>query len=836
MMLIIALPGMLKAVQLPAPETRGVWVTGNYISGGLPAIEQLVENVAAAHLNVIYIDVWYEGSTIYPSSVVPAAGGPVQNPSFVGKDPLKTLITVAHQHGIEVFAWFEYGLAVGMGADSTDVPNILKVHPDWSMAARDTSRHFQYDAGDNIYLFWLDPAVPAVSDFMVSLFKECAQKYPDLDGIELDRLRYPNTDYSYSAVARQLYKSQYGVDPLTLSDRDSSWAQWRRDKVNNIVRKIYQAVKSVNPSCVVSGAVDPWGLPGLPSDNLQQWNAWADGGYVDALEPETYWDIQSYKAEVPHLRTIVPDNFYLYSGIALNHTGSAENTIQEIEFARADGWEGETFWYYGYLENYGYVDSLVSEVYPTETLPSHDDLLVDNTTAGAFSTEGTWTKISGGYQGSYDDASSSGANSATYSFRILRSGRYMLYGYWSGDSSGNSSAVELSVSSPNIARSDTINEKTDLNTWNYVDVFDLASGDTVHITVKGVTPGNVIADAFRLRRTITLALEDEAVPDSSHVLLKFNQDLMDPLASCTKIYFQDSTGTPAQAYVDNGDNSVLHIAVPSMRAGNTYTLWADNLVSSKFDTLSLKVSVSYQPDSTILEADNSSTTQFTGLGSSWKALVDTGAVGGSCLILKQSGQVARAQWGPMQVRQDGYYDVYASIPPVSYPLSRKCLYIVLNHAGSDSVVTSQTLATGGWLKLGEFQYVAGEDAAIMLSSLSGADTGRYLVADAVMLKRSVQVSSVENSPLRPKRFALSQNYPNPFNPTTTISYELPTAGYVSLKVYDVLGRLVKTLVAGMENPGEHRIVFNAARYASGVYFFRLTEGAHSAVRKMLMLK
>ncbi len=93
----------------------------------------------------------------------------------------------------------------------------------------------------------------------------------------------------------------------------------------------------------------------------------------------------------------------------------------------------------------------------------------------------------------------------------------------------------------------------------------------------------------------------------------------------------------------------------------------------------------------------------------------------------------------------------------------------------------------------------------------------------------------------PHGFNLSQNYPNPFNPTTAISYQLSAISQVSLKVYDILGREVKTLVDGKEAPGEHMVEFNGSRLASGVYFYRLIVAANNgkryvSVRKMLELK
>ncbi len=97
------------------------------------------------------------------------------------------------------------------------------------------------------------------------------------------------------------------------------------------------------------------------------------------------------------------------------------------------------------------------------------------------------------------------------------------------------------------------------------------------------------------------------------------------------------------------------------------------------------------------------------------------------------------------------------------------------------------------------------------------------------------VTSVSNSE-SPSRFALSQNYPNPFNPSTMISYQLPMNSYVTLKVYDVLGREVATLVNGKQSAGYYKTAFNAERLPSGVYFYRLQAGDYSKTMKLLLLK
>lgn len=100
----------------------------------------------------------------------------------------------------------------------------------------------------------------------------------------------------------------------------------------------------------------------------------------------------------------------------------------------------------------------------------------------------------------------------------------------------------------------------------------------------------------------------------------------------------------------------------------------------------------------------------------------------------------------------------------------------------------------------------------------------------------LQMTSVNSEPTVPKAFVLHQNYPNPFNPTTTISYQLPTGGHVTLKVFDVLGREVATLVDEVQVLGFKSVKFNADGFASGVYMYRLQAGDLGATKKILLMR
>ncbi len=109
--------------------------------------------------------------------------------------------------------------------------------------------------------------------------------------------------------------------------------------------------------------------------------------------------------------------------------------------------------------------------------------------------------------------------------------------------------------------------------------------------------------------------------------------------------------------------------------------------------------------------------------------------------------------------------------------------------------------------------------------------GRILYFDSIT---SVVNHSVSAHP--PETFFLYQNYPNPFNPNTVIKYQLPVNSFVTLKVYDVLGRQLQTLVNERQTAGSHNVTFNASKLPSGIYFYRLQAGTFTQVKKMILMK
>ena len=127
------------------------------------------------------------------------------------------------------------------------------------------------------------------------------------------------------------------------------------------------------------------------------------------------------------------------------------------------------------------------------------------------------------------------------------------------------------------------------------------------------------------------------------------------------------------------------------------------------------------------------------------------------------------------------------------------------------------------------------------AALSGRALAKTAVTtDGNAITQPGAVTSVDDASVAPDGFSLSQNYPNPFNPSTKIEYRLQKAVQVSLKIYNVLGHEVATLVNGRQEAGSYTIAFNAGlttpNLASGAYLYRLEAGSFVSARKFILMK
>ncbi|MAT56659.1 MAG: hypothetical protein CMF23_01650 [Ignavibacteriae bacterium] len=246
----------------------------------------------------------------------------------------------------------------------------------------------------------------------------------------------------------------------------------------------------------------------------------------------------------------------------------------------------------------------------------------------------------------------------------------------------------------------------------------------------------------------------------------------------------------------------------------------------------------YRPKANLINEDDDKVTRV----GEWEIYPIQGFEG--AIIRTNSTDPAALEY-MLDVPFEAYFDVYTYRTP-NTPWTKNAKYIIHSDEGDEEIIVDQSnLQLKGWHKIGTAKFSEGLKSVVTLDN-SLLENGKYLVADAVMIMINRKLSpdvivSVEDSEKEitqnlPSKFMLEQNYPNPFNPTTSIEYSVPSSEYVSLKVYDVLGNEVASLVNENKNAGSYRIDFNASTLSSGVYFYKITAGNYTETKKMMLIK
>jgi uncharacterized lipoprotein YddW (UPF0748 family) len=291
----------------PGPdEFRALWVDAYHVGiKNSRQIDELVETAQAGSFNALVVQVRRRGDTYYPSLLDPWA--PDATPDF---DALAYLIERAHAAGIEVHAWATT-LAIWGGPTPPDAPDhTFNVHGPGA-TGRDywlmTSYAGEDQPGNEVY--YLDPGHPDVVEYTVAIYAELAANY-DLDGLHLDRIRYPETQGAY-CQDQEWYCQDWGYNPTSVArfqeqtgradvpePLDPEWIQWRRDQVTALVRRIYLVATAIDPHLRVSAALSTIGY--APTDaygwetrspyrqQLQDWRGWLEEGILDLALPMTY--------------------------------------------------------------------------------------------------------------------------------------------------------------------------------------------------------------------------------------------------------------------------------------------------------------------------------------------------------------------------------------------------------------------------------------------------------------------------------------------------------------------------------------------------------------------
>ncbi len=322
---------------------RGAWVT-TAASTALDSranIQQCVATCKANNINNIFMVVYNNGRTCYPSTVMQNLIGKPIRESFAGRDPLQEMIDEGTAAGIKVHAWFEYGFSSSYSAGGGD---IVAAKPNW--AAKDFAGNLVVKNGFD----WLNGINPEVQQFMINLFKEVVTRYPGLAGVQGDdRLPAMPSSGGYDAYTTALYQSENGGAMPPATATDAGWIQWRAKKLNGFLKQLRSEVKAIKPAIQFTMSPSPY--PFSLTEYLQDWPTWVDSSWVDAVMPQCYrYDIAAYTNVLTQQKgyyrnTSVP--FYpgvlVKSGATIQSDGFMTSMIQQN---RINGFKGECFFFY----------------------------------------------------------------------------------------------------------------------------------------------------------------------------------------------------------------------------------------------------------------------------------------------------------------------------------------------------------------------------------------------------------------------------------------------------------------------------------------------------------
>jgi uncharacterized lipoprotein YddW (UPF0748 family) len=365
----------------PSREFRGAWIATifnldwpNTRSGSVGKQKQeliaMLDMATALNLNAVVFQIRPEGDALYDSKYEPWSAwltgeqGKAPEPYW---DPLEFVVEEGHARCLEVHAWMN-PYRVATNKDTPKAPDhVYNTNRDLVVV---------YDK-----LLVLDPAKKESTDYLLKIVKDVVQRY-DIDGIHFDDYFYP---YPKAGVE---FPDQHEYDAYKAAGGTLSKADWRRENVDNMVKKVNETIQEEKPW--VKFGISPFGIwkSGTPAGiaGLSSYNTlysdsrkWLQEGWVDYLAPQLYWNVdaqrQSYTRLMEWWLEQNTQNRHLYGGTnvvkpAVNAAApSAEEILNRINVTREKGSPGNIFYSFkGLMNNKTMAETLKSKAYPRPAL------------------------------------------------------------------------------------------------------------------------------------------------------------------------------------------------------------------------------------------------------------------------------------------------------------------------------------------------------------------------------------------------------------------------------------------------------------------------------------
>jgi len=347
-LLLLAPPDIQAPVPAPA-EMRGLWVVRTALVS--PAsVDRVVDDAQRAGFNALFVQVRGRGDAFYRSELVPRSDILADQPA--GFDPLARMIDRARARGLQVHAWMNMLLCAGFGRILPG-GHVAGLHPEWIMVPRTAARAALAARGQPLIALvarhsspdaeglYLSPSVPGVGDHLEAVVRELLRSYA-VDGLHLDFIRYPGSEYDYSRAALDGFAARVGpsADRLDGPERaPAEWADYRRAVLSALVDRLSRAARGERPRLLVSAAVAADEAQAV-AVKFQSWPEWIARGSIDAVCPMAYSaDSRIFSGQIRDARERVGSSRPVWAGVG-GYRLDVDGVIEKVRLARSAGAAG----------------------------------------------------------------------------------------------------------------------------------------------------------------------------------------------------------------------------------------------------------------------------------------------------------------------------------------------------------------------------------------------------------------------------------------------------------------------------------------------------------------
>ena len=336
-------------------QARGVWHRPN-ASGretSLDGICAVLDEMAASGINMVFLETFYHGMTVFKTNLVPYYTGFEKYSYGEYPDYLTAFCAEAQKRGIEVHAWVE-SFYLGVNENTS----LIKYFPDWLLINENGKiNHTTEGANLGGYIFF-DPANENARAYLVKFYEELLTKVPGISGLNLDYIRYPvsdfyaGTDTGYTKAAMSAFAEKYGLSltedtktqdfkaQIRANSLVDEWTAYRAEQVTTFIGQVSQMVNQNHPECIISIAVHP-DIGNAYSQKKQDFVTWVKSGYIDVVTPMVYYYNTSQISS--SLKTMMAkfDGVYCYSGLYTTyHDQSTDELGAHIDASESCGADG----------------------------------------------------------------------------------------------------------------------------------------------------------------------------------------------------------------------------------------------------------------------------------------------------------------------------------------------------------------------------------------------------------------------------------------------------------------------------------------------------------------